>query len=130
MKTKMNFAIVGLMVWAVTIVPYNALAGTLSVTEGVIIGAQCHLENKWCVEDSQDPHIALERDFVLVTDHGYYFMPNLNRSDKTSYVNKQVRITGTRETNKIFVDRIEVQSSRGYQTTWDWDEINDELYQN
>jgi hypothetical protein len=52
-------------------------------------------EGKTCPVDRLDPHIALERDFVLQKPNGdYMFLPNAPRTVKVRHVLSDVEVTG------------------------------------
>jgi len=75
-----------------------------------------------------DPHLALENDFVLSTPEGkYYFMPNITRTVKTSYIHKPVRVTGVVDGSSMVVSIIEVKDGDNYKEVWNWKKIVAEL---
>ena len=99
-----------------------------STVEGVIGGANCIVTKGTCPMNSDDPHIALEREFVLSVPGGnYYFLPNISRSLKTSYLNKPVRITGDLRSNTLVVAAIEVKEDGAYREVWNWKKLTTEL---
>lgn len=78
-------AIAGLMM-----LPFNISAATFT---GRLNGYICAHKGKSCPVDRLDPHIALEQDFVLVTEGGdYYFLPNLGRDTNVRYVLQDVQV--------------------------------------
>ena len=88
--------------------------------QGTIQGADCVINKLNCAKDLNDPHLAMERDFVLVTEDGtYFFMPNLRRSYKQSAYRQQVRVQGGKKGNAIFVERFEVLKDRKFICAWD-----------
>lgn len=108
------------------------LAGISSVQaasfEGVIKGAQCHIQGSQCVKAKNDPLLVLENDFVLVSGSDYYFLPNLPREEKLKLLNDPVRIEGSLSGREIDVDKVIRNQKNNEQVVWDWEEINAELY--
>ena len=100
----------------------QVIAGEKVQLEGEIRGAKCTHYQVECYTD--DNHIALEPDFVLVMPTGeYYFMPNLNRSVKARHAYKNVRIHGELRRQELWVDKlVDVDPKKGSRskTTWDW----------
>ena len=79
---------------------------------GRINGSHCARGGETCPIDRLDPHLALERDFVLQTaDGNYYFMPNLPRDVKVRHVLAQARVTGSLDPRykTITVDELKVK---------------------
>lgn len=109
------------------------LAGMSSVqavtVDGVIKGAQCHLQHSQCAQSKNDPHLILENDFVLVSGDNYYFLPNLPRSEKLNVYNETVSIEGSIYGKQIEVDRIIRKQGSQENVIWDGDEVHDELYE-
>jgi len=105
---------------------FSAQAATV---EGIIKGAQCHLQGNQCVESKNDPRLILENDFILVNGSDYYFLPNLPRDIKLNVYNQKVSIEGTVLANKIDVDRVVRKYGSKEDTVWDEQEIFDELYE-
>ena len=99
-----------------------------STVEGVISGANCIVNKGICPMKPGDPHLALENDFVLAAPGGkYYFMPNITRTVKTSYINKQARVTGVVDGSSIVVSLIEVKDGDSYEEVWNWEKIVAEI---
>ncbi len=87
---------------------------------GTIEGADCVINQLNCAKDINDPHLAMERDFVLVTGDGkYFFMPNLRRIYKELAYKKQVRIKGTLKGKAIVVEKLEVLTHGDFFCSWD-----------
>ena len=127
MKTKLHYKIALLLISYALIFSGAVFAGTATV-EGVIGGANCVVVKKTCAVNNNDPHIALEQDFVLsVSDGNYYLLPNISRSLKTRYLNKPVRITGDLRGQALVVATIEVKRGGTFQEVWNWQEITNEL---
>ncbi len=95
-----------------------AFGGTV---EGTIQGLQCVIEGKLCPVDNQDPHIAAERYFVVVTgDKSYYLIPNLSRLVLVRHFMSKVRISGEKSEKykSIKADKLEVLKDGKWKTTW------------
>jgi len=90
-----------------------------NVMEGIIKGANCHMSNRACPTNSNDPHMVMESDFVLVTNDSYYFLPNMARFEKVHLINKSVRIRGDWEKNAVDVDKVQVKNDGAYQAVWE-----------
>ena len=74
-------------------VPTFALAGEVV---GSVQGLQCVTTGKTCPIGKEDPVIAAERVFVVLTAEGdYYFVPNLDRAIMARNITEQVKVTGT-----------------------------------
>jgi len=100
-----------------------------SLVDGTIKGVRCHLYNEHCVTSTKDPHVALEQEFVLVSNAGdYYFLPDLSRSEKVALVNQNVRVSGEIEGKVLYVERVDLKRGEDYSTTWDRDVRDAELY--
>ena len=92
-----------------------------STVEGKIQGLQCVLEAKLCPVDNQDPHIAAERNFVVVTGpDSYYLIPNVDRAVLARHLMSKVRVTGETSSKykSIKADRFEVQVNGKWKTAW------------
>jgi hypothetical protein len=118
------------LIWMVTSALIIALAaGQVSAgervqLEGVIKGAGCTHFQVECKTD--DNHMALEADFVLVMPDGeYYFMPNVYRSVKARHAYKNVRVHGERRRQEIWVHKLvdldpNPKKRARSKSTWDW----------
>lgn len=97
--------------------------------QGTIEGADCFINKMHCAESETDPHLDMEKSFVLVTNGGiYYFLPNLFNSVKKECYRKRVKVSGRNTGNAIHVSRLEVEADGGYTCIWDWDKIQEERY--
>ncbi len=98
----------------------SAFAGETVTYNGMIQGANCvQLKQLACPINNQDGAIASERDFVLLLPgNTHYYLPNLDRINKSRYVGKSVRVTGSLDGNKIWVTRLELKSGDDYRTVW------------
>lgn len=123
MKTNSFYKIALLLLSSALILSGTALAGKTTI-EGKINGANCVIDKKVCPMTPEDPHLALEVDFVLSDAGGkYYFLPNLSRSQKSDLVNKDVRITGDLQGISLVASVIEEKTSGNYQEVWNWEKI-------
>ena len=111
-------------------IPAITFALTLSLTaaaiqaetiSGRINGHGCAHAGSTCPLDRLDPHIALERDFVLQKlDGDYLFMTNVPRDTKVRHALKKVRVKGELDDryNAIVVDELQVEENGGFETVW------------
>ena len=103
---KIIIILLALFVMALT--PAWAIADTV---EGSVQGFTCVTQGKICPAGKEDPVVAAERLFVVLTkDDGYYFVPNVDRAVLARHINDQVRVRGTINTkfHSIVADEIEV----------------------
>ncbi|WP_320040226.1 hypothetical protein [uncultured Desulfobacter sp.] len=97
--------------------------------EGTIQGADCVINDAYCAEDRTDPHLCMEKNFILVTEgKEYFFLPNLYRSLKESCYKQNVRVTGKRSGKAIRVDTLDVQKAGEYRRIWDRKKFEEDLY--
>jgi hypothetical protein len=107
----------------------TAFGGTV---EGKIQGLQCVLGGKLCPVDNQDPHIAAEKNFVVVTGPGsYYLIPNLDRAVLARHLMSTVRISGEKSSKykTIKADKFEVFMDGKWKTAWTQELENDQRRQ-
>ena len=97
--------------------------------EGTIQGADCFINGINCAESRKDPHLCMEKNFILVTDAGdYFFLPNLYRSVKESCYKQNVRVAGKRSGKTIRVDNLDVEKANGYRCVWNRKKFEEDLY--
>ena len=125
MKKSSRFFVV---IFVLVSLPAWAMAGTV---EGSIQGLTCVTLGKLCPVDKEDPMIAAERIFVVLTkDNNYYFVPNLDRAILARHINRMVRVTGeiSSKYKAIDAEKLEVFREDSWRTTWSikWQE---ELYE-
>ena len=75
--------------------PIPAMERTIA---GRIVGLNCIVDPDLCSVDNQDPHIALNLDFVILlenTDH--YLLTNVPREVKIQFFGKQIEVTGQKK---------------------------------
>jgi hypothetical protein len=93
----------------------------LGQIEGSVQGFLCVTLGKLCPVGKEDPVIATERIFVVLTPgEKYYFVPNVDRGILARHINERVRITGIISTKfpAISANRIEVFKKGTWKTTW------------
>jgi peptidoglycan hydrolase-like protein with peptidoglycan-binding domain len=93
----------------------------LGQVEGSVQGFLCVTLGKLCPTGKEDPVIATERVFVVLTaGKNYYFVPNVDRGILARHLNERVRITGILSTNfpAITANKIEVFKKNAWKTTW------------
>ncbi len=131
MKTR-QVKIVILLIVAVSFVASGvAVAKSMPTFEGTFQGANCVVHNATCPKNNQDPHVALENDFVLLAASGdYYFLPNISRSLKVKYVGKNVKLSGKAKGHSIVVADIAVKNGNRYNSVWNWAKIVEEMSKN
>lgn len=92
-----------------------------ATVEGRIQGLQCVVSGILCPVDDQDPHIAAENTFVVVTGpNSYLLVPNLDRAVMARYLMSKVRVSGEKSAkyNSIKADKFEVYKDGKWQTAW------------
>lgn len=102
MKKKIFLALCLLLLTPV--VSYGA-----DTIEGTIQGFNCVMEGKTCLLGAEDPLVATENTFVLLTTDGkkFYFVPNVDRAVMARHVAEPVKITGNVKNNIIRARTIE-----------------------
>ena len=89
--------------------------------EGRLNGLECASHGMECPTSNLDPHIALERDFVVQTADGkYYFVTNLDRAIKSRHALKMVRVEGklSSKFDAINANELWVKDGGKYNLTW------------
>lgn len=89
---------------------------------GTVQGLQCVTTGKTCPIGKEDPVIAAERVFVILTAEGdYYLVPNLDRAIMARNITEQVKVTGTinKKYRSITAKTFQVWQDDGkWKTTW------------
>jgi hypothetical protein len=91
------------------------------IFSGKLNGYDCAHSGITCPLDPKDPHVALERDFVLQLKSGdYLFITNLPRNIKLKHVLKDLKITGKKHAKfeSIDVDEAMVKNGDIWETVW------------
>ena len=99
----------------------TAVAIQAETITGRINGHGCAHAGGICPLDRFDPHIALERDFVLQkADGNYLFLTNVPRDTKVRHALKKARVTGELDDryNAIVVDELQVEQEGEFETVW------------
>jgi hypothetical protein len=116
--SKHNISIISALVLFAVLGAGTAFGSTI---EGKIQGLQCVIGGKICPLDNQDPHIAAEKTFVVVTGpNAYLLVPNLDRAVMARYLMSKVRISGVKSDkyNSIKADKFEVYKNGKWKTAW------------
>ena len=115
-----NSVVLVALVLALTWLPGWVQAETV---EGTVQGFTCVTAGKVCPVGKEDPMIASEKIFVILTmEKGkYYFVPNVDRAVLARHINQMVRVTGRIDPNypSIRAEKLEVmEKAPSWQTTW------------
>jgi hypothetical protein len=89
--------------------------------QGSVQGFSCVTQDKTCPVDQEDPVIATERVFVVLTADGdYYFVPNLDRAIMARHLREEVRVTGeiNEKYDSIQAKKFEVRQNGKWKVTW------------
>lgn len=103
---------------------FMVIGGTIaqaSTIEGTLQGFQCTINQKVCPVDRLDPHLAIEKNFVLVNKDGdYYLVSNVDKSILARNVFNQLRITGNVNSKykSVTAHEIEVFKDGAWRKTW------------
>ena len=115
MKKSSHFFMI---IFVLVSLPAWAMAGTV---EGSIQGLTCVTLGKLCPVDKEDPMIAAEKIFVVLTkDNNYYFVPNLDRAILARHINQMVRVEGeiSSKYKAINAEKLEVFREDAWRTKW------------
>lgn len=107
-----------ILLLAFLLIPVWAMAGTI---EGTVQGYQCVTAGKTCPVGKEDPVVAAERVFVVLTSGGnYYFVPNLDRAILARHIAEKVRVTGpiNPKYKSITAEVFEVNKNGKWVTVW------------
>ena len=125
-----KLSVIMLSLFVLVLLPMWAVAGTV---EGSVQGFTCVTAGKVCPIGKEDPMIAAERIFVVLTKGGsYYFVPNVDRAILARHINQNIRVSGdvSPKYPSVVADKIEVFRKGAWKTTWTMraqDEIRDML---
>ena len=117
---KISLFSVALLIFV--LIPVWAAAATV---EGSVQGFNCVIAGKVCPIGKEDPMIAAERVFVVLTkDNDYYFVPNLSRGILARHINQMVRVTGkiSSKYKAIQAETLEVLKKGSWKQTWSLEE--------
>jgi hypothetical protein len=93
----------------------------LETVTGKLNGHDCVHAGISCPADPQDPHLLLERDYVLQQENGdYFFLMNIPRSTKLQYVLKDIQITGriNKKYNSVEVYELKIIQDDEWKSVW------------
>ena len=93
--------------------------------EGRLNGLGCATAGKLCPTDRKDPHLMLERDFVLQRPDGsYFFITNIDWRTKMQNVLRFVRVKGefNERRSAIAADELWAKEDDGYRLIWSLDQ--------
>jgi hypothetical protein len=88
---------------------------------GKLNGYDCAHAGITCPIDPRDPHVMIERDFVLQQrDGNYLFLTNISRKTKLKHALKDIRVDGKRhhKFESIEVDELSVKDGKTWKTVW------------
>ena len=130
MMRRKSLAFLILLV-AFFVIPTMANAGQW---EGTIQGLTCVTEGKVCPVGQEDPMVALEENFVLLTENdSWYMLPNVSTNILVRHINSKVMVEGSKspQYNAIRVDELSAWEGGGWTTVWTpkmQKELEDELW--
>ena len=84
----------------------------------------CALHGKVCPSGMEDPYIAVEDYFVLLTgDDTWFLLPNLSEDILVRHLNEPVRVIGTKNEkhNAITVENLQAKRNGEWKTIWSED---------
>ncbi|MCW8949236.1 MAG: hypothetical protein OQL17_04570, partial [Sedimenticola sp.] len=85
------------MGWLLAILSLLPVWSVADSLEGRLNGLDCASHGEMCPTDKDDPHVLLERDFVVQTEDGnYFFITNMDWRTKLQYVLSMVKVEGKR----------------------------------
>ncbi|MCW8931548.1 MAG: hypothetical protein OQL19_15075 [Gammaproteobacteria bacterium] len=116
LKTIKNVAF-SISFLAILAAPASVLAETFT---GKLNGHSCAHEGKTCPVDRLDPHLALERDFVLQDKSGDYYFLQMPRSVKARHALENVIVTGelNKKYHSIDVNEFKVKVNGSSKIVW------------
>jgi hypothetical protein len=109
-----------LWLWPILLMLVPA-AGLADRIEGRLNGLACASKREMCPTGKDDPHVLLERDFVIQTEDGkFFYITNMDWNTKLRYVLRMVRIEGklSDRLSAIAADEFWVKHEDGYRLEW------------
>jgi hypothetical protein len=116
MKTKILVILLPVFILFVT-----AAWSAPATLEGQIQGYNCVVQGKPCPVGKEDPTVAVEETFVLLTPDGkYYFVPNVPMRTMARHITQQARVTGDMDPkyNAVRATNLEVNMNGQWKTVW------------
>ncbi len=116
-----------IMFLAIMLVPTMALGAAF---QGTIQGFTCVTQGQVCPIGKEDPMVAAESVFVLLTQPDvYYLVPNVDQKILARHIGEMVMIEGDVNTkyNSIKADNIYVMKDSKWRKVWSAD-LQDEIY--
>ncbi|MBW2624353.1 MAG: hypothetical protein JRD68_15700 [Deltaproteobacteria bacterium] len=113
------------IIFALSIFAGSASAATV---EGSVQGLLCVTLGKVCPVGFEDPMIAAENVFVILTVSGkYYFVPNLDRGIMARHLNEKVKVEGpmSSQFDAITADKLYTLRDDGF-----WNKVWDKKWMN
>lgn len=111
-----------IIMFTLLLVPVLAIAEQI---EGTIEGYNCVVQGKVCPVGKEDPMVALEEVFVVLTaDEKYYCIPNLDRAILARHLREKVLVTGeiSKKFKSIKATKLEVWEKDSWKKTWSAEE--------
>ena len=89
--------------------------------EGRLTGLKCATKGKLCPSDKDDPHVMMERDFVVMREDGrYFFVTNMDWHTKLGFILQMVRVEGQLSENQSVIAADEFWVKRGGEYRLEW----------
>lgn len=94
-NSSVKTAVIRTLAAAVFLLTTLSFTANAEEVVGIINGYNCATKGLTCPVDHLDPHLALERDFVVQkADGSFVLIPNVPRDVKVRHVLQRVRVTG------------------------------------
>ena len=107
------------VIFALSLFSVSAFAASV---EGSVQGFTCVTQGKVCPVGQEDPVIAAENVFVVLTaSKEFYFVPNLDRGIMARHINEKVKVDGKLSDtyNAITADTLYTWVNGNWNKTWD-----------
>ncbi len=103
-------------------VSFLSVAAMAASVEGSVQGFTCVTQGKVCPVGQEDPMIAAENVFVVLTvAKKFYFVPNLDRAIMARHINQKVKVEGKMSStyNAITASALYTWRNGNWNKTWD-----------
>lgn len=110
-----------LLISLVTLLIPTLVFGAPVTIEGTIQGHNCVTQGRTCPIGMEDPLIATESIFVVLTpDNKYHFLPNIDRAVLARHIAEPVKIVGEMNSqhNSIRVQSLAVNKNGQWRVVW------------